>query len=334
MRTRLFLRTTEFLWQEGHTAHESYEEAEKETLLILELYRKLAEDYLAMPVLTGLKSESEKFAGAHKTYCIEAMMKDKRALQAGTSHNLGQNFAKAFDVTFQSKDNKEEFVYATSWGVSTRLVGGVIMTHGDEKGLRLPRNIAPHQVVLVPIFKNEDEMNAIKDYINPVLNELRESRIRVHEDWRKESPGFKFNEWEVKGAPLRLEIGLRDIQKNSTMVFRRDTGEKNEVDKNDLVKQIPELLDKIQSSLFNQALKFRKKNTHTVSSYDEFKKIIENNDGFVRCGWDGDIETEEAIKNETKATIRVIPFDEKPKNLVCIYSGKPAMHEVIFAKAY
>tara|TARA_B100000405_G_scaffold58401_1_gene39664 strand:+ start:1329 stop:2798 length:1470 start_codon:yes stop_codon:yes gene_type:complete len=334
MRTRLFLRTTEFLWQEGHTAHESYEEAEKETLLILELYRKLAEDYLAMPVLTGLKSESEKFAGADKTYCIEAMMKDKRALQAGTSHNLGQNFAKAFDVTFQSKDNKEEFVYATSWGVSTRLVGGVIMTHGDEKGLRLPPNIAPHQVVLVPIFKNEDEMNAIKDYINPVLNELRESRIRVHEDWRKESPGFKFNEWEVKGAPLRLEIGLRDIQKNSTMVFRRDTGEKNEVDKNDLVKQIPELLDKIQSSLFNQALQFRKNNTHTVSSYDEFKKIIENNDGFVRCGWDGDIETEEAIKNETKATIRVIPFDEKPKNLVCIYSGKPAMHEVIFAKAY
>ncbi len=334
MRTRLFLRTTEFLWQEGHTAHESYEEAEKETLLILELYRKLAEDYLAMPVLTGLKSESEKFAGADKTYCIEAMMKDKRALQAGTSHNLGQNFAKAFDVTFQSKDNKEEFVYATSWGVSTRLVGGVIMTHGDEKGLRLPPNIAPHQVVLVPIFKNEDEMNAIKDYINPVLNELRESRIRVHEDWRKESPGFKFNEWEVKGAPLRLEIGLRDIQKNSTMVFRRDTGEKNEVDKNDLVKQIPVLLDKIQSSLFNQALKFRKKNTHTVSSYDEFKKIIENNDGFVRCGWDGDIKTEEAIKNETKATIRVIPFDEKPKNLVCIYSGKPAIHEVIFAKAY
>ena len=257
MGTRLFLRTTEFLWQEGHTAHESYEEAEKETLLILELYRKLAEDYLAMPVLTGLKSESEKFAGADKTYCIEAMMKDKRALQAGTSHNLGQNFAKAFDVTFQSKDNKEEFVYATSWGVSTRLVGGVIMTHGDEKGLRLPPNIAPHQVVLVPIFKNEDEMNAIKDYINPVLNELRESRIRVHEDWRKESPGFKFNEWEVKGAPLRLEIGLRDIQKNSIMVFRRDTGEKNEVDKNDLVKQIPELLDKIQSSLFNQALKFR-----------------------------------------------------------------------------
>jgi len=334
MRTRLFLRTTEFLWQEGHTAHESSEEAEKETLLILELYRKLAEDYLAMPVLTGLKSESEKFAGADETYCIEAMMKDKRALQAGTSHNLGQNFAKAFDVTFQSKDNKEEFVYATSWGVSTRLVGGVIMTHGDEKGLRLPPNIAPYQVVLIPIFKNEDEINTIKDYIDPILKELRENHIRVHEDWRKESPGFKFNEWEVKGAPLRLEIGLRDIKKNSTMIVRRDTGEKKEISKNRLAKQIPELLEKIQSSLFNQALKFRNKNTHTVTSYDEFKEIIENNDGFVRCGWDGDRKTEEAIKNETKATIRVILFDEKPKNLVCIFTGRPAKHEVVFAKAY
>ena len=334
MRTRLFLRTTEFLWQEGHTAHESHEEAEKETLLILELYRKLAEDYLAMPVLTGLKSESEKFAGADETYCIEAMMKDKRALQAGTSHNLGQNFAKAFDVTFQSKDNKEEFVYATSWGVSTRLVGGVIMTHGDEKGLRLPPNIAPHQVVLIPIFKNEDEINIIKDYIDPILKELRENHIRVHEDWRKESPGFKFNEWEVKGAPLRLEIGLRDIKNNSIMIARRDTGEKKEISKNKLVKQIPELLEKIQSSLFNQALKFRNKNTHTVTSYDEFKEIIENNDGFVRCGWDGDSKTEEAIKNETKATIRVILFDEKPKNRVCIFTGRPAKHEVIFAKAY
>ena len=334
MRTRLFLRTTEFLWQEGHTAHESSEEAEKETLLILELYRKLAEDYLAMPVLTGLKSESEKFAGADETYCIEAMMKDKRALQAGTSHNLGQNFAKAFDVTFQSKDNKEEFVYATSWGVSTRLVGGVIMTHGDEKGLRLPPKIAPYQVVLIPIFKNEDEINIIKDYIDPILKELRENHIRVHEDWRKESPGFKFNEWEVKGAPLRLEIGLRDIKNNSIMIARRDTGEKKEISKNKLVKQIPELLEKIQSSLFNQALKFRNKNTHTVTSYDEFKEIIENNDGFVRCGWDGDSKTEEAIKNETKATIRVILFDEKPKNRVCIFTGRPAKHEVIFAKAY
>ena len=334
MRTRLFLRTTEFLWQEGHTAHESSEEAEKETLLILELYRKLAEDYLAMPVLTGLKSESEKFAGADETYCIEAMMKDKRALQAGTSHNLGQNFAKAFDVTFQSKDNKEEFVYATSWGVSTRLVGGVIMTHGDEKGLRLPPKIAPYQVVLIPIFKNEDEINIIKDYIDPILKELRENHIRVHEDWRKESPGFKFNEWEVKGAPLRLEIGLRDIKNNSIMIARRDTGEKKEISKNKLVKQIPELLEKIQSSLFNQALKFRNKNTHIVTSYDEFKEIIENNDGFVRCGWDGDSKTEEAIKNETKATIRVILFDEKPKNRVCIFTGRPAKHEVIFAKAY
>ena len=212
MRTRLFLRTTEFLWQEGHTAHESAVEAEKETLLILELYRKLAEEYLAMPVHTGLKSESEKFAGADFTYCIEAMMKDKRALQAGTSHNLGQNFAKAFGVTFQSKDNKEEYVYATSWGVSTRLVGGVIMTHGDEKGLRLPPKIAPYQLVLVPIFKSDDDKETIKKFVTPILDELKKEQIRIHEDWRKESPGFKFNEWEMKGVPLRLEIGLRDIQ--------------------------------------------------------------------------------------------------------------------------
>ena len=226
MRTRLFLRTTEFLWQEGHTAHETYEEAQEETLLILELYRKLAEDYLAMPVHTGLKSESEKFAGAEFTYCIEAMMKDKRALQAGTSHNLGQNFAKAFDVKFQTKDNIEEYVYATSWGVSTRLIGGVIMTHGDEKGLRLPPKIAPFQVVVIPIFRNEDDMNAIKEYINPVIDDLKSKNIRIHQDWRKESPGFKFNEWEMKGVPIRLEIGLRDIEKNCAMIARRDNNEK------------------------------------------------------------------------------------------------------------
>ena len=334
MRTRLFLRTTEFLWQEGHTAHASSEEAEKETLLILELYRKLAEDYLAIPVHTGLKSESEKFAGADYTYCIEAMMKDKRALQAGTSHNLGQNFAKAFGVTFQSKDNKDEFVYATSWGVSTRLVGGVIMAHGDEKGLRLPPNIAPYQVVVIPIFKNDDEIKIIKEYIDPVLSELKANQIRIHEDWRKESPGYKFNEWEMKGAPIRLEIGLRDIEKNSTMVARRDNGEKQQVNKNELVVQVPILLDQIQQALFSQALKFRDDNTYSVTSYDEFKDLIKKNSGFIKCGWDGDAKTEQAIKDETKATIRVIPINENPKDLLCIYSGKPAKHEVIFAKAY
>ena len=334
MRTRLFLRTTEFLWQEGHTAHASSEEAEKETLLILELYRKLAEDYLAIPVHTGLKSESEKFAGADYTYCIEAMTKDKRALQAGTSHNLGQNFAKAFGVTFQSKDNKDEFVYATSWGVSTRLVGGVIMAHGDEKGLRLPPKIAPYQVVVIPIFKNDDEIKIIKEYIDPILSELKANQIRIHEDWRKESPGYKFNEWEMKGAPLRLEIGLRDIEKNSTMVARRDNGEKQQVNKNELVAQVPILLDQIQQALFSQALKFRDDNTYSVTSYDEFKDLIKKNSGFIKCGWDGDAKTEQAIKDETKATIRVIPVNENPKDLLCIYSGKPAKHEVIFAKAY
>ena len=334
MRTRLFLRTTEFLWQEGHTAHASSEEAEKETLLILELYRKLAEDCLAMPVHTGLKSESEKFAGADYTYCIEAMMKDKRALQAGTSHNLGQNFAKAFGVTFQSKDNKDEFVYATSWGVSTRLVGGVIMAHGDEKGLRLPPKIAPYQVVVIPIFKNDDEIKIIKEYIDPVLSELKANQIRIHEDWRKESPGYKFNEWEMKGAPIRLEIGLRDIEKNSTIVARRDNGEKQQVNKNELVVQVPILLDQIQQALFSQALKFRDDNTYSVTSYDEFKDLIKKNSGFIKCGWDGDAKTEQAIKDETKATIRVIPINENPKDLLCIYSGKPAKHEVIFAKAY
>ena len=311
MRTRLFLRTTEFLWQEGHTAHESAVEAEKETLLILELYRKLAEEYLAMPVHTGLKSESEKFAGADFTYCIEAMMKDKRALQAGTSHNLGQNFAKAFGVTFQSKDNKEEYVYATSWGVSTRLVGGVIMTHGDEKGLRLPPKIAPYQLVLVPIFKSDDDKETIKKFVTPILDELKKEQIRIHEDWRKESPGFKFNEWEMKGVPLRLEIGLRDIQNGKLTIARRDSDQKVEIDKSNIVKRVPELLDEIQSALFNQALEFRSLNTHTAKDYDEFKNIIKNNGGFVRCGWDGSEKTEKAIKDETKATISITKTDCK-----------------------
>ena len=334
MRTRLFLRTTEFLWQEGHTAHATAEEAEEETLLILELYRKLAEDYLAMPVHTGFKSESEKFAGADRTYCIEAIMGDKRALQAGTSHNLGQNFAKAFDVTFQTKDNKEQMVYATSWGISTRLVGAVIMTHGDDKGLRLPPKIAPYQVVVVPIFKDKDSQEILTKYLEPILLELQNIGVRIHEDWRKESPGFKFNEWEMKGVPLRLEVGPKDIEKLQVVIARRDTGEKKFVKKENIVSLIPDLLDSIQNNLFEQAKQFRINNTHTASTYAEFKDIVENKGGFIRCGWDGTSETETAIKNETKATIRVIPFDENTKGLNCIFSGKPAKHEVIFAKAY
>jgi prolyl-tRNA synthetase len=334
MRTRLFLRTSEFIWQEGHTAHATAQEALEETLLILGLYRKLAEDYLAMPVHTGLKSESEKFAGAEQTYCIEALMGDKRALQAGTSHNLGQNFAKAFDVTFQTKDNKEELVYATSWGVSTRLVGAVIMTHGDDKGLRLPPKIAPYQIVVVPIFRDEESKALVKDYLSLILSKLKDAGIRVHEDWRKESPGFKFNEWEMKGVPLRLEVGPKDVENKKAVLVRRDNGEKIFVQKNEVAEKAPKILDDIQESLFNEAKAFRQENTHQVSSYDEFKKIIANKGGFVRCGWDGTRESERSIKEETKATIRVIPFDENPQKLKCIYSGKPARHEVLFAKAY
>ena len=333
MRTRLFLRTSEFLWQEGHTAHETPEQAEKETLDILELYRKLAEDYLAMPVYTGFKTDSEKFAGAEKTYCIEAMMGDKRALQAGTSHNLGQNFAKAFNVTFQTKDNKEEFVWATSWGVSTRLVGAVILTHGDDKGLKLPPEIAPIQVAIVPISKNHDQEKKIRNYIESIINELKDSKIRFSQDWTDNSPGFKFNEWEMKGVPLRMEIGPKDIESNKVILVRRDTGEKLEYDSKDVVKQIPILLNKIQKNLFKEAKTFRDQNTHFVSNYEEFKLIIKTG-GFVRCGWNGDEKVEALIKNETKATIRCIPFDENIKNLKCIISGEAAKHEAIFAKAY
>ena len=333
MRTRLFLRTSEFLWQEGHTAHATEEEAQIETLDILELYRQLAEDYLAVPVFTGIKTDSEKFAGANKTYCIEAMMGDKRALQAGTSHNLGQNFAKAFDVTFQTKDNKEELVWATSWGISTRLVGAVILVHGDEKGLRLPPRIAPIQIVIIPIFRNDEQEKAVKDYLLPLMEAMENSGIRAHQDWTDNSPGFKFNEWEMKGVPLRMEVGPRDVEKGNVVVARRDSGEKSFLSKEDAVEQIPKLLDDIQTGLFKQARQFRDENTHIVSTYDKFKKVIQKG-GFARCGWDGSEKTEATIKDQTKATIRCIPFDEHPDGLMCIFSGGPAKHEVIFAKAY
>jgi len=302
-------------------------------MLILEFYRELAEDYLAIPVITGLKSESEKFAGAEKTYTIEAMMGDKRALQAGTSHNLGQNFAKAFDVTFQTKENKEEYVWATSWGVSTRLIGAVVLTHGDEKGLRLPPKIAPIQLIIIPIIKSDNQVEQIKSYIEPIVTKLKQSGVRIFEDWTNNSPGFKFNEWEMKGVPLRMEIGYRDIDENKVVLVRRDSKEKQMVLKEDIVNNTLTILDDIQSKLFQEASDFRNANTYTVSSYREFKDKIKQG-GFVRCGWNGDISSEERIKEDTSATIRCIPFDSNPKELKCIITNQKAKHEVIFAKAY
>ena len=333
MRTRLFLRTTEFIWQEGHTAHQTKEEAQKETLDIIELYKKLAEEYLAIPVYTGLKTEAEKFAGADKTYCIEAMMLDKKALQAGTSHNLGQNFSKAFDVKFQTEDNNEEYVWATSWGISTRLIGAIILAHGDKNGLRIPPKIAPIQAVLIPIFRDEKQKKIIEDYIDSIIKELKQNGIRIFVDWSDSSPGFKFNEWELKGVPTRIEVGPRDVESNSIMIARRDNGEKLSSTRHDLIQNIKGILDQIQNNLYHQAKVFRDNNTHNVSTYSEFKNIIKNG-GFVRCGWDGNQATELKIKEDTKATIRCIPFNENPKNLTCIFSGNEAKHEVIFARSY
>tara|TARA_Y100001970_G_scaffold42264_1_gene52636 strand:- start:190 stop:1656 length:1467 start_codon:yes stop_codon:yes gene_type:complete len=333
MRTRLFLRTSEFLWQEGHTAHETEEEAKKETLDILNLYKILAEKYLAIPVITGIKTDSEKFAGAEQTYCIEAMMGDKRALQAGTSHNLGQNFARAFNVTFQTKDNKEDLVWATSWGISTRLVGAVVLTHGDQKGLRLPPMIAPIQIVVVPIYKKGKEKKSVENYINNIEEILKKINIRVHVDWSDNSPGFKFNDWEMKGVPIRFEIGSRDLQNKSLVLARRDTRTKENLPISELIKTVPKVLEKIQKNLYDQALNFRETNTYNVKSFEEFKQIIKKG-GFIRCGWDGTDETERRIKEKTKATIRCIPFDESPTGLNCVFSKKPAKHEVIYAKAY
>ena len=335
MRTRLFLRTTEFLWQEGHTAHATAEEAEEEAKKILEIYREVAEDVMAIPVFTGLKTDAEKFAGAEHTYCIEAMMSDCRALQAGTSHNLGQNFAKAFDVTFQTEDNREEYVYATSWGVSTRLIGAIAMVHGDDKGLRLPPRIAPYQVVVVPIGKNAEDVNAVLEYLTGMLEAVKAEGIRCYVDDRDGvTPGFKFNEWEMKGVPVRLEVGSRDMAQNVVTLVRRDSGEKIPVPKDKLGEEIPRLLDEIQKSLYSQAKTFRDEHTLTVESYDEFKTIIEETSGFVKCGWDGDPKTEAAIQEETKATIRCIPFEQNVDGLSCVYSGKPAKYQVVLGKAY
>ena len=334
MRTRLFLRTSEFLWQEGHTAHATEQEAREESKQMLDIYQEVLEQVLAIPVLTGLKSEAERFAGAVDTYCIEAMMGDKKALQAGTSHYLGQNFAKAFDVKFQTENNTEELVYATSWGVSTRLVGALIMVHGDDKGLRLPPKVAPVQIVIIPIIKNENSLDEIKNFLEPFLAELKEIGIRFKLDDRlKISPGFKFNEWEMKGVPIRVEVGPRDMESGTVFCARRDTSEKTSYKIESAASTMSQLLDEIQINMFNQALEFREKNTFSTNNYEEFKSLIENG-GFIRCGWDGNPESEAAIKKETKATIRCILLDEKITDKKCVYSGNPAKHEVIFARAY
>ena len=334
MRTRLFLRTSEFLWQEGHTAHATEEEALEETKKILDIYQEVVEGQMGIPVLTGTKSESEKFAGAEETYCIEAMMGDKKALQAGTSHYLGQNFSKAFDVRFQTNDNKEDFVYATSWGVSTRLIGALIMVHGDDKGLRLPPNIAPIQLVIIPVITkdyNEERFNA---YIEDLITELKKQGVRYYIDTRQQyTAGYKFNEWEMKGVPLRVEIGPRDIEKKQVVIARRDNNEKENVEIQEASNIISTYLTEIQNNLFNQAKNFMSENTFNVSDYDDFKQHAEKG-GFIKCGWDGSRETETKIKEETKATIRCILFEQNISNVKCIYSGKPAKFEVIFAKAY
>ena len=334
MRTRLFLRTSEFLWQEGHTAHSTKEEAMEETLKIVEIYKSLFEDHLAIPTLIGKKSDSEKFAGAEETFSIETMMQDKKALQAGTSHYLGTNFGNAFDVTFQSKDNKEQPVYATSWGVSTRVIGALIMVHGDDKGLRLPPNIAPIQVVIIPVINKKYNEEQFISYTESLISDFQAKGIRYYIDKRDQySVGYKFNEWEMKGVPLRLEVGPRDIENNQLVIARRDNNEKENISIEEASQNIEKKLTDIQNNLFSQAKEFMDKNTFTVSDYEEFKNQISIG-GFINCGWDGSIDTENKIKEETKATIRCILFEQNISNIKCIYSGKPAKFQVIFSKAY
>ena len=334
MRTRLFLRTAEFLWQEGHTAHATKEEAENYAATMLDVYADFAEKVMAIPVVKGVKSPNERFAGALNTYSIEAMMQDGKALQAGTSHFLGQNFAKSFDVTFLNKENKFEYVWATSWGVSTRLMGALIMTHSDDNGLVLPPNLAPTQVVIVPIFKKQEQLDELMDKLNPLADELKKLGIRVQVDASdKATPGFKFAEYELKGVPLRIAMGGRDLENGTVELARRDTLTKETVAFDGIVETIQTLLKEIQENIYQKALNFRLENTREVNTWEEFKEEIKK-PGFLLCHWDGTAETEEKIKAETKATIRCIPLegDKTPGN--CIYTGKPSSQRVIFAIAY
>ena len=335
MRTRLFLRTAEFLWQEGHTAHSTKDEAMKEAELMNNIYADFAQNFMGIPVIKGLKSESERFAGAEDTFCIEALMQDGKALQAGTSHFLGQNFAKAFDVKFANKDGKLDYVWATSWGVSTRLMGALIMTHSDDNGLVLPPKLAPIQVVIIPIYKSEDQLNQISKKIDPIIDKLKSKNISVLYDKRDtHKPGFKFNEHEIKGVPIRIVIGPKDLENSTLEIFRRDNMKKEIIELENVFEKIDFLLEDIQSNIFNNAQKFTKENIRTANTYDEFKSIIKNKGGFVSAHWDGSSETEEKIKKETKATIRCIPIDSKKEEGFCVVSNKPSPQRVLFAKAY
>jgi prolyl-tRNA synthetase len=335
MRTRLFLRTAEFLWQEGHTAHATKEEAVEETEMILDIYANFVENYMAIPVVKGLKTESERFAGALDTYCIEALMQDGKALQAGTSHFLGQNFAKAFDVKFTAKDGKLDYVWATSWGVSTRLMGALIMTHSDDNGLVLPPNLAPDQVVIVPIYRSEEQFNSVSEKAREVMKDLRARGIRVKFDDRDtHKPGWKFNEYEFKGVPVRLSIGPRDVENNTIELARRDTLEKELISGNEIVDKVVALMDDIQLNMYKKALDFRTENTTEVESYDEFKEVLNDKGGFILAHWDGTEETENKIKNETKATIRCIPLEGSNEEGSCMVTGKPSKRKVLFAIAY
>ncbi len=335
MRTRLFLRTAEFLWQEGHTAHATKDEAIAEAEKMLNVYAEFAEKWMAIPVIKGVKTATERFAGAEETYCIEALMQDGKALQAGTSHFLGQNFAKAFEVTYVTKENKEELVWATSWGVSTRLIGALIMAHSDDDGLVLPPNLAPLQVVVVPIHRNEEQLNQIRNRVQPMLSTLIQKGISVKfDDDDKQKPGWKFAEYEMKGVPIRLAIGQRDLDNNTVELARRDTREKSSVSLDQIVDTIKSTLDAIQNNMFHKALQYRDACIHKVENFDEFKKVLEDKGGFIAAHWDGTSETEEKIKELTKATIRCIPLNNVMEKGNCVYSGKPSSQRVLFAKAY
>lgn len=335
MRTRPFLRTSEFLWQEGHTAHITEKEARRETRQMIDIYEDFVENFMGIPLMKGLKSESERFAGAEETYCIEALMQDGKALQAGTSHYLGQQFAEAFNVKYAAKEGGQKYVYSTSWGVSTRLMGALIMTHSDDRGLVLPPKLAPEQVVIVPIYKSDEQFEQVSAKARELMDELHQKGIRVKFDDRDtHKPGWKFAQHEMQGVPLRITIGPKDLEKGTVELARRDTLKKEFVEQDDILSLIPGLLDEIQHNLFDKAKAFRDQNIHEVADFDEFRKIIKEKGGFVWAHWDGTAETEQRIKEKTKATIRLIPLESDNEEGECVFSGKPSKQKVLFAKAY